>query len=380
MAERVEYLPETPEELTAEWLSQVLGGEVTQVNQTVLGDGIGFMGDVLLLQIDSPDPNVPAKVVAKLPKKANRVMGELLGVYEREIMFFREVGGRVPLRIPKTYYSEFDRDAGSEKQGEILAQVDKLPLFLNKAISVVGNFIAAQKKRRYMLLIEYMDDFQPGDQLAGLDAADCSLVLREVAALHAHFWNSDAIDGYFWLLDVDVDARIRHGMFAQHVDVFEQSIGHTVKPHLDWLRENGVHLLHNFAAHAPKTLLHHDLRLDNVLFSGEHCAFIDWQLVRAGPAAFDVAYFITSALHEDASDADVDRLLQDYHQALNVAEYSFAQLKDDYHRGLMLVLSNLSSVDDVELGDGRGAQMMQAWFRRLAARCQSVDLNCLLQQ
>ena len=45
----------------------------------------------------------------------------------------------------------------------------------------------------------------------------------------------------------------------------------------------------------------------------------------------------------------------------------------------MGVLSNLSSVDDVELGEGRGAQMMQAWFNRLAARCQSVDLHRLLQ-
>ena len=47
MSDRVAYLPETPEELTPQWLGEVLGGEVTQVSSKALGDGIGFMGDVL---------------------------------------------------------------------------------------------------------------------------------------------------------------------------------------------------------------------------------------------------------------------------------------------------------------------------------------------
>ncbi len=88
MASRQIFLPETPEAVSREWLSDVLGGEIIAVSQTPLGDGQGFMGDILLLDIVSEDPAIPSRVVAKLPKKANRVMGELLGVYEREIMFF----------------------------------------------------------------------------------------------------------------------------------------------------------------------------------------------------------------------------------------------------------------------------------------------------
>ena len=105
MAKTRPYLPETPEELTASWLSTVLGGEVQAVQQKVLGDGQGFMGDVVLLHIESPDPSVPKSVVAKLPKKANRVMGELLGVYEREIMFFREFAHDLPVRAPQLFFS-----------------------------------------------------------------------------------------------------------------------------------------------------------------------------------------------------------------------------------------------------------------------------------
>jgi len=36
------FLPEAPDELTAEWLSQALGRSVTEVRQTDLGDGQGF--------------------------------------------------------------------------------------------------------------------------------------------------------------------------------------------------------------------------------------------------------------------------------------------------------------------------------------------------
>ena len=377
MAQHKGDLPETPEELTADWLSKVLNKPIDSVTQTVLGEGIGFMGDVLLLQTQTPEGG-GEKIVAKLPKKANRVMGELLGVYEREIMFFQEFGDRVPLRIPKVYYSEFDRDKGSEKQGEILAQVDRLPLFMSKAISYLGNVIAASKKRRYMLLIEYLQDMEPGDQLVGIGVDRCKQVLCEVAALHAQYWNSADVQRHFWLLDLDLDAKLRHGLFTQHVDSFARTGPAGLHAALKWLRPNGVALTRQFVARAPKTLLHCDLRLDNVMFDGERCAFIDWQLVRTGPAAFDVAYFISSALHVNASSQDVLSILTSYHDTLGISDYPFDQFYLDYQRGLMMVVSNLSSVEEVQLGDGRGQTMMNGWFERLAARVQDVNLETLL--
>jgi len=55
MASRQIFLPETPEAVSREWLSDVLGGEIIAVSQTPLGDGQGFMGDILLLDIVSED-------------------------------------------------------------------------------------------------------------------------------------------------------------------------------------------------------------------------------------------------------------------------------------------------------------------------------------
>jgi len=303
-----------------------------------------------------------------------------LGVYEREVLFFREFGEQVPLRILQVYFSEFDRDKGSENQAEILRKVDAMPLFLNGLINHLGRWIAGSKKRRYMLIIEFLQDMQPGDQLQGLDVAGCSQVLAEVAALHAKYWASASIENHFWLLDLDIDARLRHGIFAQHVDSFANFVPTDMSEKLDWLKPRGEQLMRQFFKGAPKTLLHCDLRLDNVVFDGDHCAFIDWQLVRAGPAAYDVAYFLTSALSEQATRQDVEAILRVYHSALGRSDYSYETLWLDYQRGLLLVLSNLTSVEQVDIGEGRGKDMMDAWMRRLAARVADVDLQAVALQ
>ena len=378
MAAKRAYLPETPEELTAQWLSHALGGEITEVVQTPLGDGQGFMGDILRLDLRSTEANLPASIVAKMPKKANRVMGELLGVYEREIMFFRAFGERVPIRVPQLYFSEFDSDKGSENQGEILRSLDRLPGFLSKAITVLGRAIAGAKKRRYLLLIEYFGNMRPGDQLAGLAVDECAQVLRAIAPMHQQFWGGHELRDHFWLLDMDVDARIRQGMFLQHVSRYAQLMGSRVADQLAWMEHHGETLMRAFNADAPATLLHCDLRLDNVIFDDESCAFIDFQLVRRGPAAYDVAYFLSSALREEATADQELALLREYHQRLDVSDYPFETFHRDYQRAMLIVLAGLAGAGDVDLANERGATMMAAWMRRLAARAATIDPGTLL--
>ena len=136
--------------------------------------------------------------------------------------------------------------------------------------------------------------------------------------------------------------------------------------------------MRSFVEEAPSTLLHCDLRLDNVVFDGDDCAFIDFQLVRRGPAAYDVAYFLSSALREDATAEQEMELLERYHAALNVADYPFEALRRDYQRAVLIVLAGLSSTDDVDFANERGADMMAAWLRRLQRRAASVDPGTLL--
>jgi hypothetical protein len=377
MPTALDHIPDTPEALTAEWLSSALGFSITGVGRRALGEGQGFMGDVLRLSLQSGDPAAPASVVAKIPKLANRAMGELLGVYEREIMFFRSLAEEAPVRLPLFIYADFDRDKGSENQEKILRLFDRMPRFLSGPIGAMGMKVAAAKQRRYVLLIEDLGSMRPGDQLAGLDEAGCIQVLTAIAPLHRHFWKSDRLSGHFWLLPLDIDARLRHGRFRQSRERFLRVLGPEFADTLAWLHDHGETLMRRFVADAPTTLAHCDLRLDNVVFDGDGCAFIDWQLVRRGPAAFDVAYFLSSALHEDADEATEQRILQQYHDALAIASYPYEAFLRDYRRAMLLHLASLASADEVDLGNDRGGAMMAAWMRRLAARARHIDPGSL---
>ena len=105
---------------------------------------------------------------------------------------------------------------------------------------------------------------------------------------------------------------------------------------------------------------------DNLFFRSDDVVFFDWQMVQESSCAYDVAYFLSSALEADS--ATVETLLDQYHDALcacGVADYSRQQLGLEYRCALRVILANLLTIDQVELGDGRGEQLMGLWHKRL---------------
>ena len=371
-------IPEVPEALTAEWLSEALGWPISSVRQEILGQGQGFLGDIIRLHLESDSEDAPSTVVAKIPKKTNRHMGEMLGVYEREVMFFNDMADQVPSRIPEIYFSHYDPDAGSAKQKEILAALDRTPRFLIPLIGFLGKKIAGAKNRRYLVIMEDLSQFEPGDQFAGAGPEACAAVLEQFATTHRTFWEGPGLDDKFWLLPLDIDANMRQGMFRQVRDDFLAEADEELAPYINWLTDNSAELTRRLTEEAPTTLIHCDLRLDNICFNGEHCAYLDWQLTRSGPAAYDVAYFMGSALAPEATAEEEDHILARYYRALDPPDYPFDQFTRDYHRGLMACLGSVMPSDDFAIDEGRGQTMMARWRERHGARLQRVDLNTLL--
>jgi hypothetical protein len=108
---------------------------------------------------------------------------------------------------------------------------------------------------------------------------------------------------------------------------------------------------------------------------------LDWQLAGRGPGVYDVAYFLTGALATGVSDEVVLELIRGYHDALlahGVQGYSFDRCLLDYQRALLAVLHRVSSTDTMDLGDGRGAELIAVWLERALARLRSVDYDALL--
>jgi Ser/Thr protein kinase RdoA (MazF antagonist) len=378
MSDMEAALPEIPEELTAEWLSGALGWPIRAVERQILGRGLGFLGDIVRLRLMSDSPDTPASVIAKIPKKANRATGEMLGVYEREILFFRDLAPQVPARTPQIYFSHFDRDAGSEKQKPILGFLDRMPGFLFPAIASMGAKVAAGKNRKYLLIMEDLGSLEMGDQLAGASLERCAQVLADIAGTHRLFWKDSQLEEKFWLLPMDLDARMRHRMFKATLPAYRAAATQELQPYLDWLEVHGAKLMTAFMREAPPTLVHGDLRLDNVCLDGERCAYLDWQLTRVGPAAYDVAYFLGGAMAPETTVSTERELVREYHRTLAVEDYSFERFWRDYERALVLTAIALSPTEDVQIDQGRGQEMMRRWIERLSARLQHVEIDTLL--
>ena len=70
-------IPKSIDDVTINWLSDVLQTDVTGISRTQIGQGVGIMGDIFRLELDHSTPDSPRSVVVKLPSswEENRAQG-----------------------------------------------------------------------------------------------------------------------------------------------------------------------------------------------------------------------------------------------------------------------------------------------------------------
>ena len=97
-------IPVLPAGLSSAFLTELLrqqgclptGGEVTRVEQSLLGDGTGMMAELAKLNLTyaGDQGTAPATLVAKFSSQnpTNRDISMSYNLYERESRFFQELG------------------------------------------------------------------------------------------------------------------------------------------------------------------------------------------------------------------------------------------------------------------------------------------------
>ena len=349
-------IPRSLDDLSAGWIDAILRqagllstARVRAAQVSAIGDQRGFMGHLYRLHLDleGSDDATPKSVVVKLPttKRAHRSFATMLGLYEREVRFYRELAPQLPIRTPIAHYAELDV-AATEAELTKFARADGMPKpFILPWITLQMLKATLSPARRYALVLEDLGHAEIGDQLAGCDLADAALVLSAAAQLHAHHWHERGLQGLSWIRPLDGSRLLvesaRRGC-AEYMRLFP--ITEALEPHMRWFKQHGDSTL-EYLTQCPLTLNHGDLRLDNVFFlgtgSGRTTILADWQCVQRAPAAIEVAYFIVQSLPVEASDADVVALLTQYHASLvglGVDDYPLERLLRDYIQGLMYVL------------------------------------------
>lgn len=393
-------IPGRLEEITADWLSEALrasgrlgAGRVASLDLQPIGAGEGFMGVIarLRLAIEGEAGAAPETLIAKLPTDApgNRVMGELMGVYWREIHFYEELAAQVPVRTPDHHYAALTADPMRARQYRIIAVLDRLPAAMVDWMTRLSKRSMSRSEHRYVLLIEDLAPARVGDQVSARSPEDCGRVLAAVAGMHARFWGGAELATYFWLADQDVNPRMRHRMYLESRPDFERRhaprIGDRARELLRWIDQNGVALARRLHREAPQTLIHCDLRLDNVFFDDarpdDPIILCDWQLVGRGAAAYDVAYLLSGALAADVSEDVEQALLRGYYEALvaaGVRDHPWERFLHEYERSLLAVLQILATTNQMDLGEARGVDLMDVWLERALARLRGVELSTLL--
>jgi len=393
-------VPYSIEDVTADWLSRGLQGSgvirdcaVTDFTMEILGDQVGFNGEVAIIAptYTPPSAGAPASLALKIPTASkNRILGQTIGLYEKEIRFYRDLQPELSIRTPRHYYSALDVADDPDVILARLQGMNRLPIWMIRGIMALANWLVTGNPRRYALLIEDLSGYRMGDQATGCSHDDIRQIIATMARLHGQFWVSESLGGMRWIAPYAVTSRIMQMRFLQGIDHYLADAGARLTPArrdlVGWLRKNGIALTERFGAE-PATLLHGDFRLDNICFddaTGEIVLF-DWQTMLAGPGASDLAYFISATLPEDAAEAQVNELIGLYHRELaeQGVDLPRDRLRWQYEVGMLTMLHRVLPTtypDQMDLGAGRGLPLLQAWISRIYARLEHVDHRSILDR
>ena len=280
--------------LTTEILGTALDRPVAGFRATRIGADRGMLGDVHLVELEygpdaGPQPG-PPRVVAKFAalREGSLASARRGGTHERELRCYDELLRATPVAAPELHAAWYDPDTA-----------------------------------HFLLVQEAVEADESVDQIDGLDLDRVRLVLAEVAALHARWWGDLTLADARWLPALDAEQRRTNlttlatagweplcQLLGDELTDAERALGAELPARIDEMLTTTARL--------PSTLLHGDLRTDNLLFSpdGRAVSLVDWQGAGFGPAGFDLAYLLTQCLTVEDRRANEADLLAFYRARL----------------------------------------------------------------
>ena len=391
-------LPLFRHEVTPVWLDHILRdagllthGSITHIDMRLIGEDVGFMGEILELRPVTAPPVAlsRSRMILKLPAAGdNHRVGQIAGVYEREIRFYRELGDSLQVRIPACYYADMEVETDPAKGLAAVRFVNRLPLWMLWPVFRMANWLGGRQRRGYALLLEDLGHLRRIDQVAGCSLEDARTALRSMARLHAQFWEGAGLESLHWVVPLELMLKLTQAMYLKTLPLFLADCRDRLTDRdielLESLKDSGLPLMQSMSR-GSRTLLHGDYRLDNLLYDDERAevVLLDWQTLIQGPAGLELAYFLSASLDEKASDDELQELVSYYHGCLVHLgiEIPLSQLQQEYEAGLMIVLLRVIPAeyqDMLELGDARGHEIAVTWIERVLDKLRRVDTGRVL--
>jgi hypothetical protein len=316
-----------PEEITADWLASVLGGDIGSLTQQRIGDG--HIGVNLRIELRDAADGLPSSVVVKLPAldQTSLMTAAMLRHYEREVRFYTELASTVDIRVPHLYHGDWT--------------------------SATNDFV---------LVLEDMAPARQGDQLTGCTVEQAEVAVRELAKLHGPRWDDPTLEGIEWL-ERDRGAESAAQLTAMW-GLFFPGFAATYRSYLSddefALAEQFGGLIGQWRSgrDGPRTVVHADYRLDNMLFAtpegGPPVTVVDWQSPGHGAPVADLSYFCGAGLVPEARRQHERDLVAAYADALGTYDvriddgWLWEQYRRETFAGLMVavIASQIVTLND----------------------------------
>ncbi len=348
-------------EITPQWIDHALkeGGFlkdacVKSIEKKVIGDAKGFLSSVVRVGIeyDTKEQDAPASVVVKIePEEGGfKDIGDELNAFQREIRFYKDVAAKLSIRLPKLYYA-----------------VDKPPA--------------------YSMVMEDLSYFVPGDQVVGMHERQVMTTVEEIARIQARYWNNAALEELDWMPDTN-------SMSDDYADKWESFVEHFGY----CLSDKGRELCGKLALSIgwkdderqkrQKTIVHSDLREDNLLFPPEgsegSILILDWQLAIKGIGAFDVARLLGGSELPMERKGHQFNVLKRWHDTLieqGVTNYSWEEAVYDFRLATLSYLCYpVHFHREIIEAQGRTKLLAEAIFTRSFATAVEIEAGSVLPE
>ena len=311
--------------------------------------GVGHTADSFRVELRwSRQGAGPSSLVAKIPSVDEKSAGtaKQLGAYERECRFYELLAPRTKVTTPRFL-------GAMEYDGE----------------------------RTGLLLEDLSGRARPGNQLSDAPLEQVVLARRQLVELQAPYWGNEATGASPWLhrrLGVPIPAiaermarswatsreRIAGGFSREELAVVDRFVERAE----DW----------TLSLDGPFSLVHHDFRFDNLLFSDSEVFVVDWQTVGWGPPMFDVAYLLGPSFGREVRTRcereQIHRHMDELAEA-GVTDWTFDEAWEAYRKAsfavLLMLVPPTGSVRRTDRGDAMFSRLIQYGAQQV------IDLDAL---
>ena len=357
--------PRHADELSPEWLNDVLAKAglqgaplVSGFETEVIGVGEGFLGQLARLTLHTPAeaPRLPRTLIAKFASadESTREFARAQSYYAREIGFYRDIGSDAGIPVPRCYFGELDAESN-----------------------------------RFVLLLEDLQPAEPRDQVQGASEEESREVIDAFADLHARWWNSERLAACEWSKPVTDERPLEEGLELMRaaIERIEREGRFDRYPEMKAL----VHYLPPLFRVKPPppfpyTLVHGDLRADNVFFpaaGGGRFTVIDWQCCGMDQPTRDLSRWLVQSISVEQRRRTERDLLRRYHARLlerGVEGYSFRKLQTEYQLSIVVMyLMFTMGLDDIDTSAERSDALFHAMYERLDAALVDWKVRRLLK-